>query len=142
MMSVNLDGAWYCCKAAIPIMKAAGYGKIIQVGSVKSVLGSRNSTHYIASKMGVVGMTRGLARDLGPHGIRVNCVVLGAIRVAAEKMYGDAHKLDQEINANQCVPVRLSPADVRLVFAFLASAGSDAITGQSITVDAGWTHTA
>ncbi len=141
LMSINLDGAWYSCHAAIPIMKEAGYGKLIQVGSITPTVGMEHLAHYISSKMGVLGMTRGLARDLGVYGIRANCVVLGAIQVETEKELGNAEELEDKLNTYQCLPGRLTAADVIPTFAFLASSCSDAITGQSITVDAGWTHT-
>jgi 3-oxoacyl-[acyl-carrier protein] reductase len=141
LLAINLDGAWYSCHAAIPLMKEAGYGKLIQVGSITTTVGMEHLTHYISSKMGVLGMTRGLARDLGMYGIRANCVVLGAVQVESEKAVGDPAEIEDIVNAHQCLNGRLTPDDVLPTFAFLASTDSDAITGQSITVDAGWIHT-
>jgi len=140
LMAVNLDGAWYSSNAVIPLMKKLGYGKIIQIGSITATLGVEHLTHYIASKLGVIGMTRGLARDLGRYGIRSNCVVLGAIRVAAEAALGDPDVIDAKVFAHQCLTERLEPRDVLPTFMFLASADSDPITGQVITIDAGWSH--
>ncbi len=141
MMRINLDGAWYSCQSAIPLMKKQGYGNLIQVGSITPIVGMMNLTHYMSSKMGVLGMTRGLARDLGPYGIRVNCVVLGAVLTEGEKEIIDADSVLALVNEKQCIEGRILPKDVEPTFAFLASASSDAITGQSITVDLGWTHT-
>jgi len=140
LMAVNLDGAWYTTNAVIPLMKKHGYGKIIQIGSITATLGVEHLTHYIASKLGVIGMTRGLARDLGRYGIRSNCVVLGAIRVAAEAALGEPDVIDAKVFAHQCLAERLEPRDILPTFMFLASSDSDPITGQVITIDAGWSH--
>jgi len=140
VIDTNLNGAWFTCKAAIPLMKPAGYGKIIQVGSITPHYDFKNLTHYMSSKMGLEGMTRGLARDLGPHGIRANCLVLGAVKVEKENEFGSAPEIEDFVNQHQCIPGRLLPEDTESVFAFFASADSDSITGQSLHVDLGWTH--
>lgn len=141
VLDINLDGAWHSAQAAIPFMKKQSYGNIIQAGSITTTLGMANVSHYQASKMGLLGMTRGMARDLGPYGIRVNCVVLGAIATESERDIGTEEDVLRLVNKTQCIEGRIRPEDVEPTFAFLASAASDAITGQSITVDLGWTHT-
>jgi 3-oxoacyl-[acyl-carrier protein] reductase len=140
VIDTNLNGAWFTCKAAISLMKPAGYGKIIQVGSITPHYGFKELTHYMSSKMGLEGMTRGLARDLGPYGIRVNCLVLGAVKVEKESEFGSTQEIDDIVNKHQCIPGRILPEDTESVFAFFASADSDTITGQSLHVDLGWTH--
>lgn len=98
-------------------------------------------THYLASKGGVVGLTRGLARDLGPYGIRVNCIHLGAVRTEGElRLFPDPNSVLETIEAQQALRGRLTPTTIEPVFAFLASAESSDITGQCITVDRGWSH--
>ena len=116
-------------------------GVIINVGSITLRLGMANLTHYEASKGGLVGLTRGLARDLGKYGIRVNCVHLGAVRTEGElRLFPDQESILRELNEKQSLSGRLTPESVEPVFAFLASSDSLDITGQCLTVDRGWTH--
>jgi 3-oxoacyl-[acyl-carrier protein] reductase len=141
VMGINLDGAWHCNQAAIPHFKRQGDGVILHVGSVTLHLGEAELSHYLASKGGLVGLTRGLARDLGPHGIRVNCVHLGAIQTEGElRLFPDQAAVELMLNQKQALPGRQTPATVEPVFAFLASDEGRDITGQCLTVDRGWTH--
>lgn len=141
VIDVNLDGSWRCANAVIPHMRAAGGGAIINVGSVALRLGMENLSHYHASKGGVVGLTRGLARDLGKHGIRVNCLHLGAILTEGEKrLFPDQEATLLEMNQRQSITGRLTPESVEPAFAFFASSESSSITGQCLTVDKGWTY--
>ncbi len=139
VLSVNLDGSFYSCRAALPLMKERGYGKIIQVGSIMAFFGGAKVAHYVSSKMGLIGLTRGLARDLGRFGIRVNCVAPGAIfmPLPPEERRGE---IEKTMNERQCLPGLMVAEDIEPTYAFLASEDSDAITGQCITVDRGWTH--
>jgi 3-oxoacyl-[acyl-carrier protein] reductase len=138
---VNLDGAWRCCEAAIPHLKRQGGGVILNVGSITLRRGAPNLTHYMASKGGLVGLTRGLARDLGPFGIRVNCLHLGSVRTEGElRLFPDQETRRVEMNEKQSLAGRLTPESVEPVFAFLASDDSRDITGQCLTVDRGWIH--
>jgi 3-oxoacyl-[acyl-carrier protein] reductase len=141
IMDLNLDGAWRCCEAVIPVMKGQGAGVIINVGSVTLRAGQPHLTHYLASKGGIVGMTRGLARDLGCHGIRVNCVHLGSVRTEGElRLFPDQAAVEKLMDGRQSMPGRLTPESVEPVFAFLASDESRDVTGQCLTVDRGWIH--
>lgn len=140
IMEINLTGVWRCCEAVIPHMKAQHSGVIINVGSIAQHAGLPELAHYHASKAGVIGLTRGLARDLGRFGIRVNCVNLGAVQTEGERAILSAKKALAFVNAKQCLKGRLTPASVEPVFAFLASDDSRDITGQCITVDRGWVH--
>lgn len=140
VINTNLDGSWLCCQYAIPLMKKHSYGKIIQVGSITAHLGMAALAHYEASKMGLIGMTRGLARDLGTYGIRANCIILGAVEVEKEANQFKKDELLNIINQNQCIPGRILPEDVEPTFSFLSSSASDSITGQCLTIDQGWTH--
>ncbi len=140
VIDTNLNGAWFTSRAAIPLMKQAKYGKIIQLGSITAHIGFKQLTHYMSSKMGLEGMTRGLARDLGVYGIRVNCLVLGAVKVDKEIELGSPQEIEDFVNKHQCIEGRILPEDVESVFAFFACSDSDAITGQSVHVDLGWTH--
>jgi 3-oxoacyl-[acyl-carrier protein] reductase len=141
VLDTNLDGAWRCCEAVIPHMKRQQSGVIINVGSITLRLGLRNLTHYQASKGGLVGLTRGLARDLGAHGIRANCVHLGAVLTEGElRLFPDQASVLKELEEKQSLRGRLTPETIEPVFAFLASDDSRDITGQCLTVDRGWTH--
>ncbi len=141
ILDTNLNGAFRCAEAVIPHMVAQGSGVIINVGSVVFQLGMADLVHYEASKGGLVGMTRGMARDLGPKGIRVNCIHLGAVRTEGElRLFPDQDAITRDLNAKQSLPGRLTPQSVEPVFAFLASDESYDITGQCITVDRGWVH--
>ncbi len=139
MLAVNLTGAFNICRAATPPMVARGYGKIITVSSVNVRIVQMERAHYIASKMGVEGLTRGLARDLGRHGIRANCLVPGAVRTEGEATsFRDPDQVLAYVNALQCLAGRIEPEDIEPAFAFFASPASDAITGQALAVDLGW----
>ena len=141
ILDTNLDGAWRCCEAVIPQMKRQQGGVIINVGSVTLRLGMANLTHYLASKGGLVGLTRGLARDLGKYGIRANCVHLGAIQTEGEmRLFPDQDNLRRILDEKQSMPGRQTPDTIEPVFAFLASADSRDVTGQCLTVDRGWSH--
>jgi 3-oxoacyl-[acyl-carrier protein] reductase len=140
-LDVNLDGTWHCCEAVIPQMKRQGGGVIINVGSITLRRGQANLAHYLASKGGVLGLTRGLARDLGVYGIRVNCVHLGAVLTEGElRLFPDQAEVRKDVDKFQALPGRLTPATVEPVFAFLSSDDSQDMTGQSLTVDRGIVH--
>ena len=141
VLRINLEGAWNCCEAVIPAMKGQKSGVILNVGSITLQNGLPQLTHYLASKGGVVGLTRGLARDLGQYGIRVNCLHLGAILTEGElRSFPDQAEVLRVVNTGQCLPGRLLPETIEPVFAFFASAESADVTGQTLTVDRGWTH--
>ena len=140
VIRTNLDGCWHCCEAALPLMRPLQSSSIINVGSITAHIGMPHLAHYIASKQGIIGLTRGLARDLGAEGVRVNCIVLGAVVVEKESDLGSEEEILALVNRNQCIPGRIHPVDVMPTFHFLASDASRPITGQSLHVDNGWTH--
>jgi len=138
--AINLEGAWWGCQAAAKAMSPRGYGKIVTVTSVTVRMGSDKLAPYIAAKAGVIGMTHSLARAVGELGIRVNCVMPGAIQTEAEKrLFPDQEAILKSINKAQAIPGRIVPEGIEPTFAFLCSAESDAITGQVISVDQGMT---
>lgn len=141
LREINLDGTWRCCLAVIPHMKREGRGSIINTGSITLRMGMPQLAHYQSTKGGVLGLTRGMARDLGQFGIRVNCLHLGAVRTEGEAaLDGDAAKELAAVEAKQCLPGRLTPETVEPNFAFFASDDSGDVTGQSLTIDRGWMH--
>lgn len=141
VMAVNLKGAFLCAQAVYPDMQGNGYGKIITVGSVVAELGWGPFLHYVTTKAGLVGFTRSLAREVGPEGIRVNCVMPGAIQTEQEIAdFPDQEELATFLAQRQCLPQRGRPDDMVGAFVYLASHDSDFMTGQVITVDGGWAH--
>lgn len=141
MLSVNVTGAFLCARAVWPDMQAGGYGKIIAVSSVMVELGMTGSLHYVTAKAGLIGFTRALAREVGPSGVRVNCVMPGAIRTEYEvERVADPEALALLAAERQSIPRRGVPDDLVGAFVFLASEESDFVTGQVLTVDGGWVN--
>ena len=138
IQAVNLKGCFLCARAVFPHLKAKGAGKIINLSSVTFwVGGPRNLVHYIASKGGVIGFTRALARDVGEFNIQVNAITPGAVETDEERKVATPEQV-AEIVALQSLRCRVTPKDIARTALFLASSDSDAITGQTINVDAGW----
>lgn len=136
---VNVTGAFLCCRAAVPAMRRAKWGRIINMASGAVTLGRPNYLHYIASKAALDGMTRSLARELGPDGITVNAILPGATFTEIERTTVTPEQ-KQRIVAMQCIPRPETPDDLVGTILFLASDASAFLTGQAITVDGGATH--
>ncbi len=138
VLRANVTGAFLCARALHPFMREASWGRIITMGSIRSPLGQPGNAHYTASKSALEGLGRVLAREMGADGITVNTIIVGAIRTAAEAVYGDPEALDRMLIELQAIKRRGEPADIAGVVAFLASRDAGFITGQSIVVDGGW----
>jgi 3-oxoacyl-[acyl-carrier protein] reductase len=138
-MAVNVKGIWNCCKAAVPAMRQAGGGSIVNIASLAATYGMPFGLHYTASKAAVIGITRGLARELGRDRIRVNALAPSAVLTeGTSEFFGD--KLDralQAIKAQQTIQRNLMPADLTGTMAWLLSDASDFVTGQTIAIDGG-----
>jgi 3-oxoacyl-[acyl-carrier protein] reductase len=137
MQAINLKSMFHTTQAAVPQMIASRSGKIINISSVTFHLGMANLTHYVASKGGVIGLTRALAREVGPHNIHVNCVTPGAIEVEAEKQFVSEDQIKAWLEL-QSLKRRILPIDIARVCLFLASELSEGMTGQTLNVDGGW----
>ena len=135
---VNVDAAFVCAQAALPGMRAAGAGRIINVSSVTFFGGSPFLAPYVASKGALVGLTRALARECGEYGITVNAIAPGAFPTAAEAIHPDPAGYNQFILDQQSVKRRGDPADIANAALFLAAPESSFITGQLLCVDGGW----
>ncbi|MFV0385841.1 SDR family oxidoreductase [Paracoccus sp. (in: a-proteobacteria)] len=137
---VNSSAAFALTRACCPQMKAARSGKIINLTSL--TLNGRWDGYvpYVASKGAMLGLTKGLARELGPHGINVNAIAPGAVvSEAEERVFGDRlAEYNDWVLENQCLKQRICPEDVARLALFLASPASDLITGQNIGIDGGW----
>jgi 3-oxoacyl-[acyl-carrier protein] reductase len=137
MQDINLKGMFHCIQAVLPHMISQHAGKIVNISSVTFHLGMASLTHYVASKGGVIGLTRALAREVGEHNIHVNCITPGAIKTESEARFvTDAQA--KEMMAKQSLQRRIMPLDVARVCLFLSSELSDGMTGQSLNVDGGW----
>lgn len=139
VMSVNLDGVFLTCRAVYPHMKAAGYGRIVNIASNVILAGTPNVAHYAAAKGGVFAFTRALATELGRHGITVNAVAPGL--TASEGVLAGPHAdaFDFVVSL-QAIPRRGVPADIAPAVAFLASEEAGWITGTMIVADGGHTR--
>jgi len=142
MLDVNLRGMWFCAQAVYPYMKPFGYGKIINMTSTSFWEGVPGFIHYVCSKGGIIGLTRALARELGPEGIRVNALAPGfTLTEANMEQASDAREHWDEVLRGQCLSERHEMADDLAGPAFfLASSDSDFMTGQTILVDGGLRH--
>lgn len=140
-LAVNLRGAFLCAQACYEGMLRRGRGSIIAVTSVTVEVGMAGLLDYVSSKAGLIGFTRALARELGPHHIRVNAVMPGAIRTEQEVELGfDEAELAVVMAERQCLPQRGFADDLTGAFLFLASDDSSFVSGQVINVDGGWIH--
>ena len=138
MMQVNIRHHFFAIQAVAPGMKARGQGSIINMSSISWMLPSTGLPAYIAAKAGIVGLTRTMARELGPSGIRVNCVLPGAILTEKQCRMWLTPEYMERIIAGQSIKRTLAPDDVSRLILFLAADDSSAITNQSHVIDGGW----
>jgi 3-oxoacyl-[acyl-carrier protein] reductase len=141
-VDVNLKGTFLCCRAVFPYMKAQGGGKIINISSSVAFLAVPNQLAYVASKAGVVGLTRAMAKEVGDYGINVNSIAPGATQSydpVTEKENWEAreNQMKQMVERQQIVKRIQRPEDLVGAAIFLASSESDTISGQTIVVDGG-----
>jgi 3-oxoacyl-[acyl-carrier protein] reductase len=135
VLNINLKGAWNCCKAAIRPMMKQRYGRIINISSVSGLAGQAGQTNYSASKAGLIGMSKALAREVASRGITVNVVAPGFVPTAL------TDNLPQELKDTMMQMIPLGrwgePEEVAKAVAFFASDDAAYITGQVLSVDGG-----
>ncbi len=138
-MAVNVKGIWQCCKAAVPAMRQAGGGSIVNIASLAATYGMPYGLHYTASKAAVIGLTRGLAREVGRDRIRVNALAPSAVLTeGTREFFGPKHDRALEaIRAGQTIQRNLVPSDLTGTVRWLISDNSGFVTGQTIAVDGG-----
>ena len=140
MLAVNLTGTFNCIQAALPDMLAAGWGRIVTISSSSAQSGAARMAHYVASKGGVIGLTKALAVELAPQGITVNTIPPGFIDTPMARRAearGDLPSIDA-VAARTPVRRAGTPGDVAAACAFLCSDEAGYITGQAINVNGGW----
>ncbi len=137
-LDLNLRAYFFMIQSVLPAMKAAGRGSIVNLSSIAWIIPSTGLPAYVSAKAAIVGLTRTLAHELGPHNIRVNAVLPGAIATEKQKRLVYSPEYKAEILASQALKRDILPEDVARLVLFLAADDSSAITNQSYIVDGGW----
>ena len=140
VLEVNLTGTFQCCQAVVPDMLEAGWGRIVNISSSSAQGGQPMMTHYVASKAGVIGLTKALALELGPKGITVNTIPPGFIDTPMLRDSEAKGLLGKGVDHNAALtPVRRvgRPEDIAAACAFLVSEEASYVTGQVIGVNGG-----
>ncbi|MGI5131129.1 SDR family NAD(P)-dependent oxidoreductase [Pseudonocardia sp. CA-107938] len=137
-MAVNVRHHFFAAQAVAAMMRAAGGGSIINLGSISAHIDLLDLPAYITAKAGIEGLTRTLARELGPYRIRVNCVVPGWIMTEKQLAEWVTPEAEASIARNQCLPGKLYPDDVARMVLWLAADDSRSCTAQNWIVDGGW----
>jgi p-cumic alcohol dehydrogenase len=138
-MAINVKGIWNCCRAVVPVMRKGGGGSIVNISSLAATYGMPYGLHYTTSKAAVIGLTRGLARELGRDLIRVNAVAPGTVMTeGTREFFGQKlEKALEVIKAGQTIQRTLVPGDLVGTVMWLLTDASAFVTGQTISVDGG-----
>lgn len=136
--AVNLKHQFFAAQAVLDDMKTAGGGAIINFGSTSWMIGQGGMAAYTAAKSAILGLTRSLARDFGPHNIRVNSIAPGWIMTERQIEKWLTPEGEQTLMERQCLKRRLVPDDIAKFTVFLASDEAGACTNQQYIVDGGW----
>jgi NAD(P)-dependent dehydrogenase (short-subunit alcohol dehydrogenase family) len=137
-IAVNLKHQFFAAQAVAPGMKAAGGGAIINMSSIAWMIPSGSLTVYATAKAAIAGMTRSLAHELGEAGIRVNCVLPGAILTERQRRLWMSPEYEREVLSRQCIKRHILPEEVARLVLFLASDDSEGMTNQNYIIDGGW----
>ena len=137
VLSTNLDSVFLVTKAVYPHLRERSYGRIVNISTAAFLIGYPELTPYLSSKGGIIGFTRSLAAEAGPHGITVNAITPGMIETEGTAEEDPEGELFEEIGADQAIKRRGRPEDIAEAIAYLASPAAGFITGQTINVDGG-----
>jgi D-xylose 1-dehydrogenase len=137
-MQVNLRHQFFAAQAVRPQMRDAGGGSIINFGSITWLVGDGDCPAYATAKAAITGLTRALARELGPEKIRVNCMVPGWVMTDRQVKLWLTPEGEKQIEERQCLQDRLYPADIARMVLFLAADDSRMCSSQNFIVDGGW----
>ncbi|MND95758.1 (S)-1-Phenylethanol dehydrogenase [compost metagenome] len=140
VLHINITGTYLCVCAVAQVMREARFGRIINISSDAVPRGTMNYLHYVTSKSALIGMTNSLARELGSHGITVNCIRPGSVATEVERTSNPTAEIRQRAAALQCIPRGMMPTDLVGIMLFLATPAASFITGQTIACDGGYTH--
>jgi NAD(P)-dependent dehydrogenase (short-subunit alcohol dehydrogenase family) len=140
MIAVNLTGTFHCLQAVVPDMIEAGWGRIVTISSSSAQSGTRRMAHYVASKGGVIALTKALALDLAPDGITVNTIPPGVIDTPMMRRPMESGQMAgmEQVLARAPLGRAGTPDDIASACAFLCSDEAGYITGQQINVNGGW----
>lgn len=139
VLRVNITGVMLASKAVLPAMRRGKWGRIINLSSAAVNVGRANYLHYTTSKAAVIGLTRSMAREIGPDGITVNSILPGATHTEVPRETVSQAVIDHVL-ASRCIQRAERPDDLVAAVLFLSSNGAEFLTGQSITIDGGMTH--
>jgi gluconate 5-dehydrogenase len=139
VMDTNLTGTWLCCRAASPILKAAGHGSVINIGSALSAVGLAERTAYCSSKAGVIGLTQTLALEWAATGVRCNAICPGPFLTAMNRPLLEQPERAAAVVGLTALNRWAEMPEIRGAALFLASDASTYVTGTSLFVDGGWT---
>jgi len=149
ILAINLTSAWYAMRAAVPHMKAQGWGRIISTASAHSLVASPNKSAYVMAKHGLVGLTKTIALETAQHGVTVNCISPGYVWTPLveaqipDTMTARGMTREQVMNdvllAAQPTKEFVTPEQVAALALFLCRDEAKAITGANLSVDGGWT---
>ena len=135
IFAVNVKGVWQCCKAVMPAMRAQKSGAIVNIASVVALAGQPGYLHYVASKGAVLSMTKGLAKECGPHGVRVNVIAPGFVITDATK--NRPIEWQQSFLKARAISREQRPDDLVGTALYLLSDLSEFVSGQTLVVDGG-----
>ena len=138
-IAVNLRHVLFASKAVVPGMQRAGGGVIVNTGSISWRAGLSGIPVYVTAKAGIEGLTKGLAREFGPDRIRVNAIIPGWVMTERQVTLWFDDEGRKLLEANQCLPDLIEPADIARMATWLASDDSRMCTSQTFVVDGGWT---
>jgi 3-oxoacyl-[acyl-carrier protein] reductase len=135
-MRVNINGAFFCSRAVVPAMMEAKWGRIINVASTTVPTGRANYLHYITSKSAMIGMTRSMSRELGPHNVTVHLFWPGAVETEIERpsVSGD---MFQNLAKQQALPRQATMEEYAGYMLFLCSDDAEYMTGQALAANGG-----